>query len=285
MTEQDETIQDEKVEMEYLQMAALDTPDLWSRIEMNLEQEGQTGLETGAGEKTEGTEKKVTDLSEYRKQRSRKPWIGVAAAAVLLLVAVPVWLYFGGSRGRLNGNPETETSNLDNRMAVENAETAEEENGGSDFAAPDVAESSQADLDGTNSVGLDGVQQSENQAEEAESVPEEAEDVDESETETARDMGTISVSGIGNLHYSNGVYYISDYSLMATGDASERDKWADSLTETLQVSNPDQLPSAYQNMKAGDEEKIYFEAVLGEMASEEGCLSVTLTQVSGVESF
>jgi hypothetical protein len=234
MTEQDETVQDEKVEMEYLQMAALDTPDLWSRIEMNLEQEGQTGLETGAGEKTEGTEKKVTDLSEYKKQRSRKPWIGVAAAAVLLLAAVPAWMYFGGNRGRLNGNPETETeaSNLENSMAVE-----------------------------------------------------EAEDVDEAETETARDMGTISISGIGSLHYSNGVYYISDYSLMATGDASERDKWADSLTETLQVSNPDQLPAAYQNMKDGDEEKIYFEAVLGETASEEGCLSVTLTQVSGVESF
>lgn len=80
----DNSIQDEEIEELYRNAADIEIPDLWNRIE--------TGIKDGKQEDQPQETKAPIPISKKRKIYVKY----LAAAAILLVLAIPAWFFLGG---------------------------------------------------------------------------------------------------------------------------------------------------------------------------------------------
>lgn len=220
----DNSIQDEEIEELYRNAADIEIPDLWNRIE--------TGIKDGKPEDQPQETKEPIPISKKRKIYVKY----LAAAAILLVLAIPAWFFLGG-RHSMDKSASDETLDM-----MENA-PQEDQAYDSDMSGDSINESAEMPEDSipeenapADGNGLEGdiakpVQDSENAAESeaAETFPE-----------------TFSVRGI--IFRDAGGYYIRDY-VLTGGEEPEK------LPELLSIAETETLTAMLPDIKEGEEKE------------------------------
>lgn len=232
--EPENIIQDEELAELYMNAANLETPDLWSRIEAGIQNNTDAQYGTDVPDI-----KPVTDLATERRKRKKVYTKYLTAAAVLLILVIPAWFYFGG-REKTKEMTVNDTVSGDNIKTDDSMDMMEE----AVEAAPEEPQD-------------EGVNETPTEAAPVEDdVPGNNDNVTNMESAVSQDVNGSeekeeTVVLIGTVTYLSGEYYITDYELAS--DSSTVD--TASMKERLQISNPLSLPLIFQTMQEGDEGK------------------------------
>ena len=99
------------LDLEALYKEAMPAPDLWNRIETGIAAgQGTAQVEARPAENTQ-SQAQIVDLEAARKRKARKKTIGIlAAAAVMLLIAIPTVILTSGKRDKQETKEDVDQS-------------------------------------------------------------------------------------------------------------------------------------------------------------------------------
>lgn len=226
----DNSIQDEKIEELYRNAADIEIPDLWNRIE--------TGIKDGKPEDQPQETKEPIPISKKRKIYVKY----LAAAAILLVLAIPAWFFLGGRHSMDKSASDETLDQMENApqedQAYDSDMSGDSINESAEMPEDSMAEDSMpeenAPADGN---GLEGemskpVLDSENmtESEAAETFPE-----------------TFLVRGV--IFRDDGGYYIRDCVLIGV-------EGPEKLPEIFSIEETETLTTMLPDLKEGEEKEV-----------------------------
>ena len=239
------------LDLETLYADAMPAPDLWGRIEAGVRESTQqvqntAGIPLQQVQQVQPATSNIVDMEALRAKRARRrKLIGVlAAAAVLMLIAIPTIILTNGKRDSVKESGDRDKKNQSIALDIDGSHEFSDSLSKQEAILP-AAEETEAAAEEAEAVAEDTEAAAGAIAEETEAAAEEADAADEAPAEAARqensadrqnkDMNARNLEMFeGELLLENGEFYLENTRTPITYNA-------DYTLEHFRITNPEVL--------------------------------------------